>query len=359
MTLDAFESSAARDEEVIRDRAAHKDVVSERLTSAISAKLSTFLDELELDDQNTYDLFKGAPHKRLIGEKSDATKTKEAKEKEEKEKEATAKKRNSGGADAEIDDDEVEVVGGGGKKTGRVSGSGKTAGKGAAAAAAAAAAPPPPPPDKNPSAAALAAAKAAAAATAAATATTAAMSKITDALALMANKDKDKDKDKTRKASRPNSPDMPFYDDLVVGGQAVVSEAEASARVAAAVAEEKARSAGQLRDIESNSLQAQLHLMRATIASNDNNAERDKDRSARREADAMQLSAYNVKMQAMASAITHAASTGNAEMLQQVASLACGEGGAVQLSGQGSYLSIQAQQQQQQQHQYQYQYQYQ
>ena len=89
------------------------------------------------------------------------------------------------------------------------------------------------------------------------------MTKVADALVTMAKQDKDKDKDKTKRIpTRPSSPEIPFTDEWpVVGevhGQAVVSEAEASARVAAAVAEEKARAADRIRTIESNSLQAQL-----------------------------------------------------------------------------------------------------
>ena len=91
------------------------------------------------------------------------------------------------------------------------------------------------------------------------------MTKVADALVTMSNKDMDKDKDKDKTKiipTRPSSPEISFTDEWpVVGGvhgQAVVSEVEASARVAAAVAEEKARAADRIREIESNSLQAQL-----------------------------------------------------------------------------------------------------
>ena len=61
-------------------------------------------------------------------------------------------------------------------------------------------------------------------------------------------------------------------------------------------------------------------MLRAAMTSNEHAAERDEGRSARREADAMRLSAYNAKVQAIAGTITHAASAGKAEMHQQVAS---------------------------------------
>ena len=67
------------------------------------------------------------------------------------------------------------------------------------------------------------------------------MTKVADALVAMTKQDKDKDKDKHKRIpTRPSSRDIPFTNEWpVVGGvhgQAIVSEAEASARVAAAVA---------------------------------------------------------------------------------------------------------------------------
>ena len=174
VAIETFDVGASKTAQSVQRRLAQLEEFEE--SGARDEEFSTFLNDIVLDDMNTYDLFKLAPQKRSLFEKSDAIKSKEMKEAKDA-KDDKAKKRPSGGEDD--NDDDVEIVGGGGGKKGRVSGSGSgksTSAGGASAPVAAAAAPAPAP--GAAAAAAAAATKAAKEATASASAAATAMTKV-------------------------------------------------------------------------------------------------------------------------------------------------------------------------------------